>query len=129
MEKLKTASSTLPSDHLFEIRPWGRFEILRDEAHFKSKVITVNPHSQISYQSHDQREELWVMVKGEGEVVLNDEVYPLKKGDSIKIPLRAKHRIRNTSDAPLEFVEVQTGTYFGEDDIKRYQDDYGRSEN
>jgi mannose-1-phosphate guanylyltransferase/mannose-1-phosphate guanylyltransferase/mannose-6-phosphate isomerase len=112
--------------HVFEYRPWGYFEILKDTENFKSKVIRVNPHSQISYQSHAKREEHWTITQGSGEVVLNDEVIPVKPGTHIHIPLGAKHRIRNNTGSMLEFVEVQLGTYFGEDDIVRYQDDYQR---
>lgn len=127
VERLKTEAPKLANEHVFEERPWGRFEVLRDKEHFKSKVIVVNPKSQISYQSHAQREEHWIMVRGAGEVVLNDEVIPMKTGSYVRIPLGAKHRIRNPHAEPLEFIEVQLGTYFGEDDIVRYQDDYKRT--
>lgn len=113
-------------DHQFEVRPWGMFEILRNENHYKSKVILVHSGSQISYQSHSQREEHWVVTQGVGEVVLNDKIIPVTKGTYIFIPKESKHRIRNTGSLDLEFIEVQIGTYFGEDDIVRYQDDYKR---
>lgn len=114
-------------EHPFEFRPWGRFEVLRDTADFKSKVIHVNPGQQLSYQSHAKRAEHWVIIKGHPEVVLNDVVHALKPGESIYIPQGAKHRIRNPhASESVEFVEVQVGTYFGEDDIVRYQDDYKR---
>ena len=127
VEALTQQKSKLVKEHVFEYRPWGYFEILRDTEHFKSKVIRVNPHSQISYQSHAKREEHWTITQGAGEVVLNDEVIPVKTGSHVHIPLGAKHRIRNNTSEMLEFVEVQLGTYFGEDDIVRYQDDYKRS--
>jgi mannose-1-phosphate guanylyltransferase/mannose-6-phosphate isomerase len=126
VDRLKSSKSKLTEEHIFEERPWGRFEILRDFPHFKSKVIKVNPKAQISYQSHDKREEHWIITKGEGEVVLDEKILPVKKGSYIKIPLKSKHRIRNTGADVLEFVEVQLGSYFGEDDIVRYQDDYSR---
>jgi mannose-1-phosphate guanylyltransferase/mannose-1-phosphate guanylyltransferase/mannose-6-phosphate isomerase len=126
VERLKKEAPKLALEHVFEERPWGRFEVLRDKEHFKSKVIRVNPQSQISYQSHAKREEHWIIVKGKGEVVLNDQVVPVQVGSYVKIPLGAKHRIRNPNAEPLEFIEVQLGTYFGEDDIVRYQDDYKR---
>ncbi|MES3038213.1 MAG: mannose-1-phosphate guanylyltransferase/mannose-6-phosphate isomerase [Bdellovibrionota bacterium] len=110
-----------------ENRPWGSFEILRDSDLFKSKVIVVNSGAQISYQSHAKREEHWIVTRGIGEVVLNDQVIPVKRSTHIHIPLGAKHRIRNTGNEVLEFVEVQIGSYFGEDDIVRYQDDYQRN--
>lgn len=121
------AGDKIATDHVFEDRPWGRFEILRDTDTFKSKVITVDPKQQISYQSHAKREEHWIITRGHGEVVLNDDVIPVQPGAHVHIPLGAKHRIRNTGAQVLEFVEVQLGTYFGEDDIIRYQDDYKRS--
>lgn len=127
VEALQKQGSSLTKDHVFEKRPWGAFEILRDTDHFKSKVITVNPKSQISYQSHSKRAEHWIITRGQGEVVLNDDVIAVKAGSHVFIPIGAKHRIRNTSDEIIEFVEVQLGTYFGEDDIVRYQDDYKRT--
>ncbi|MBC7457877.1 MAG: mannose-1-phosphate guanylyltransferase/mannose-6-phosphate isomerase [Bdellovibrionaceae bacterium] len=116
------------SEHMFEHRPWGEFEILRDESYFKSKVIRVEAGQQISYQSHTKRSEHWIIVKGEAVVVLNDEEIQRKPGEHIFIPVGAKHRIINRTTSVVEFVEVQVGTYFGEDDIVRYQDDYGRVE-
>lgn len=127
VEALQKQGSSLIKDHVFEKRPWGAFEILRDTEHFKSKVITVNPMSQLSYQSHSKRAEHWIITRGEGEVVLNDQVIPVKTGSHVFIPTQAKHRMRNTSETVLEFVEVQLGSYFGEDDIVRYQDDYKRT--
>lgn len=126
VEVLKAKDSRLIQDHVFEHRPWGKYEILRDENHFKSKVIQVLPHEQISYQSHAKREEHWLVTQGVGEVILDDKVIPVTTGTYVKIPLGAKHRIRNTSNQIVEFVEVQLGSYFGEDDIVRYQDDYQR---
>lgn len=126
VERLKNESPKLAKEHTFEERPWGRFEILRDKEHFKSKVIRVDPKQQISYQSHAKREEHWVIVKGQGEVILNEQVIPVQAGSYVKIPLGAKHRIRNPNSEPIEFIEVQLGSYFGEDDIVRYQDDYNR---
>jgi mannose-1-phosphate guanylyltransferase/mannose-1-phosphate guanylyltransferase/mannose-6-phosphate isomerase len=126
VDRLKSAKSKLVDEHPFEERPWGRFDIMRDYSHFKSKVLEVDPGAQISYQSHGKREEHWIITKGEGIVVLNDADIPVKRGSYVKIPQGAKHRIRNTGAEPLEFVEVQIGSYFGEDDIVRFQDDYQR---
>lgn len=123
---LKLKQPNLLNEHTFEERPWGRFEVLRDTEFFKSKVIHVNPSQQLSYQSHSKREEHWLITQGEGEVVLNDKVIPVAAGTYVKIPLGAKHRIKNTGANTIEFVEVQMGSYFGEDDIVRYFDDYGR---
>ena len=126
VDALITSQNKSAKEHRFELRPWGKFAILRDEEHFKSKIISVDPHSQISYQSHAKRAENWIIVKGQGEVVLDNRVIPVKLGDSVQIPLGAKHRMRNTGSSVLEFIEVQTGSYFGEDDITRFEDDYKR---
>lgn len=127
VEKLIQENNLKAHEHPYEFRPWGKFEILRDTDFFKSKVIQVNPGQQLSYQSHSKRAEHWVIIKGHPEVTLNDKIHTLNPGESIYIPLEAKHRIKNPSKNELvEFVEVQVGTYFGEDDIVRYQDDYKR---
>jgi mannose-1-phosphate guanylyltransferase/mannose-6-phosphate isomerase len=126
VDRLKEQKGARAVQHLFEFRPWGHFEILRDAEHFKSKTIAVDPGAQISYQSHAKRSEHWIIVRGEGDVVLNDKIIPVRAGTHVHIPQGAKHRIRNNGIERLEFVEVQIGSYFGEDDIVRYQDDYGR---
>lgn len=123
---LREAGQPEATDHPFETRPWGRFEILADEPEYKAKKITIDVGAQLSYQSHTQRSEHWVVISGSAEVVLNDKTNRLGPGQSIVIPSGAKHRMRNAGDVPLIFVEVQTGKYFGEDDITRYQDDYNR---
>ncbi len=112
--------------HVFEERPWGRYEVLVDSPFFKSKRISMWPQQRLSYQSHAKRAEHWVIVKGQARVTLDGKEHNLSAGEHIYIPLNAKHRIANLTDEVMEFVEVQTGTYFGEDDIKRYEDDYGR---
>lgn len=128
VDQLKAQKDPRAEEHPFEFRPWGKFEILRDTDRYKSKVIHVNPGQQLSYQSHKKRAEHWVITQGHPEVVLNDQVHQLNPGESIFIPREAKHRIRNPrTDEVVEFIEVQVGTYFGEDDIIRYQDDYQRS--
>lgn len=126
VDKIKERRPEKVRDHLFEFRPWGTFEIVKNGDNFKSKLIEVNPGHRISYQSHKHREEHWVMIEGEGVVTLNEEKHSMKKGSYIKIPQGTKHRIENTGTGPLRFIEVQLGTYFGEDDITRYQDDYDR---
>jgi mannose-1-phosphate guanylyltransferase/mannose-1-phosphate guanylyltransferase/mannose-6-phosphate isomerase len=127
VDQLQAKKDPRAREHRFEYRPWGRFEILKDTERYKSKVIHVNPRQQLSYQSHAHRAEHWVITQGHPDVVLNDVVHRLAPGESIYIPQGAKHRIRNPSpDTVVEFIEVQVGTYFGEDDIVRYQDDYQR---
>jgi len=127
VDQLVKDSRPEATTHRYEIRPWGKFTVLKDEPHFKSKLISVDSGAQISYQSHARRAEHWIIVSGEGVVTLNDVNQHLRAGESIFIPVGAKHRIRNSGDKPLEFIEVQTGSYFGEDDITRYQDDYNRA--
>lgn len=126
VDQLKLKVPAVTEVHNFEVRPWGQFEILKEETYYKSKVIKVEPGQRISYQSHKHRAEHWVIVKGEAKVILNDEERILKQGQHIFIPTGAKHRIINDSKQTLEFIEVQTGESFAEDDIVRYQDDYGR---
>jgi mannose-1-phosphate guanylyltransferase/mannose-1-phosphate guanylyltransferase/mannose-6-phosphate isomerase len=126
VETLRAEKSAAATTHTFEERPWGRFEVLLDTDHFKSKRITVLPKQTLSYQSHAKRAEHWIVVKGVAEVTLDDVTKTLKAGEHIFIPLGAKHRMANPGQDNLEFIEVQTGTYFGEDDIVRYSDAYGR---
>lgn len=127
VEKLKTTNPKILKEHTHEERPWGRFEVLKDTADFKSKVIRVEPAQKLSLQSHSKREEHWIITKGFGCVTLDDQEIAVQPGSYIKIPLGAKHRIHNNGSVPIEFVEVQMGSYFGEDDIVRYQDDYSRT--
>jgi mannose-1-phosphate guanylyltransferase/mannose-1-phosphate guanylyltransferase/mannose-6-phosphate isomerase len=127
VSKLEGEKSVLAQAHAFEFRPWGKFEVLRDEQEFKSKIITVNPGQRLSLQSHAKREEHWIVTCGSGIVVLDSKEIPVKKGSYVHIPLGSKHRIFNPSTQVLRFVEVQLGDYFGEDDIVRYQDDYART--
>jgi mannose-6-phosphate isomerase len=108
-------------------RPWGKYFVLEDEPNYKLKRIEVNPGHRLSYQYHHHRQEFWTIVEGEAVVVLDEVEHVLKYGESIFIPLGAKHRIENRGTEILVFVEVQTGTYFGEDDIVRIEDDFGRS--
>lgn len=124
---LEAKDSPLVDQHRFEERPWGRFDILFESAYCKSKRISVAAGQKLSYQSHKFRQEQWTIVKGVAHVTLNDVVHELKAGESIFIPQGAKHRIANQGSEDMEFIEVQTGSYFGEDDIVRYSDDYGRN--
>ena len=126
VEAFKMSDEEVVTQHVFENRPWGKFEILHDTEYFKSKIIRVEPGQKLSYQSHSKRAEHWVMVRGQAVVTLDDKEYLVKQGEHIFIPQQSKHRIHNRTDDLVEFIEVQVGTYFGEDDIVRYQDDYGR---
>ena len=109
-----------------QIRPWGEYEILLDEKDVKVKRIRVKPNSRLSYQYHHKRQEQWTVVSGNLTIVLDDEKVFRSPGESIKLPLGARHRAWNETDEDVVFIEVQTGTYFGEDDIVRIEDDYNR---
>lgn len=109
-------------------RPWGRFETLVRSDYCKVKRITVNPGGRLSYQYHHKRSELWVIVQGTATITLNDNpAMDYRYGMYVSIPQGMKHRVENKGDEDLIFIEVQTGTYFGEDDIVRLQDDYDRA--
>ncbi len=109
-----------------EERPWGRFYVIHDEVNYKIKRIEVNPAQRLSYQYHKKRSEAWTIVSGSAIVTINGDEKKLNVGETVFIPQGAKHRVENKSKNKLEFIEVQTGSYFGEDDIVRIQDDYNR---
>jgi mannose-6-phosphate isomerase len=109
-------------------RPWGTYTVLVEGSGFKVKTIEVRPGQRLSYQKHSRRSEHWFVVSGEGLVTLDGITSGVRYGDAIDVPKGAAHRIHNTGAAPLVFVEVQHGDYFGEDDIVRLDDDYERSE-
>jgi mannose-6-phosphate isomerase len=110
-----------------ETRPWGTFENLADKEYCKVKEIIIKPGHAPSYQFHNKRNETWVLISGTGTLTLNDMKSSVGAGDTIQVPIGMKHRIRNTSDEDLIFIEVQWGDYFGEDDIVRLEDDYNRA--
>ena len=107
-------------------RPWGRYEVLQEGATYKVKSIHVNPGKRLSYQRHQKRSEHWYVTDGSGEVTLDGKVQVVSRGSIIEIPQGMLHRISNTGDSELILIEVQTGSYFGEDDIERVEDDFGR---
>ena len=109
-----------------EARPWGNFEVLSDAATHKVKRLTVDPGHRLSYQRHARRSEHWFVVGGEAVVTIDGVEKTVATGEAIDIPLGAAHRIENKGTTPLVFIEVQQGSYFGEDDIERLSDDYGR---
>ena len=109
-------------------RPWGHYDVLADEPTHKVKRITVEPGQRLSYQRHAKRAEHWFVVSGEGVVTLDGEARPVSPGSAIDVPVGTAHRVASTGTEPLVFIEVQRGSYFGEDDIERLDDDYGRTE-
>jgi mannose-1-phosphate guanylyltransferase/mannose-1-phosphate guanylyltransferase/mannose-6-phosphate isomerase len=127
VDLLRAAGRREATEHPFEVRPWGDFEVLRDTPSFKSKILRVLPGHRLSYQSHRHRSEHWIVVRGNPEVVLDGAVHRLAPGDHIAVPQGARHRIRNPGDELVEIVEVQLGTSFDEDDIERHEDDYQRA--
>ena len=110
----------------FEIRPWGKFENLFETNNCKIKQLTVDPKKSLSLQYHNFRSEHWLIIKGTAKVIVDNKEYKLKKGNSIDIPQKSIHRIINETNSKLIIIEIQMGTYFGEDDIIRIDDQYGR---
>ena len=108
-------------------RPWGRYEVLQESSTHKVKCIWIKPGSRISYQRHKHRSEHWFIVQGAGEVTIDGAISKVQPGDTVEFPIGVLHRIANTSDKEIIFIEVQTGSYFGEDDIERLEDDFGRA--
>lgn len=109
-------------------RPWGSYETLEETERFKVKRIVVNPGAKLSLQLHHHRAEHWVVVKGTANIVCGDKEFVLTEDQSNYIPLGTKHRLENPGVIPLEIIEIQTGSYLGEDDIVRFDDTYGRAD-
>ena len=108
-------------------RPWGSYEVLTESEGYKVKRITVVPGGRLSLQSHQHRAEHWVVVTGTATVTVDEAVLTVAATEHVHISLQAKHRLENDTDLPVVLIEVQTGSYLGEDDIVRYDDIYGRS--
>lgn len=119
-----TQAETFPRDH----RPWGWFESLAVGGRFQVKRIVVHPGAALSLQSHHHRAEHWIVVEGTAKVTVDDEVKLVTENQSVYIPLGAVHRMENPGKVPLTLIEVQTGSYLGEDDIIRYEDVYSRGQ-
>jgi mannose-6-phosphate isomerase len=107
-------------------RPWGRYEVLQDAPTHKVKCIYVTPGARLSYQRHQKRQEHWFIVSGTATVTLNGEIFNKSAGETVDIAVGDLHRMANSGSEELVFIEVQTGSYFGEDDIERIEDDYAR---
>ena len=124
---LKNKKDSRTEYHTMDYRPWGKYKILLEEKNkFKVKRIYVNPGKKLSYQKHKFRSEHWVVVKGQAEVLLEDQALVLQEGESIFIPAGKKHRLANSKKEVLEIIEIQHGNYLEEDDIVRFDDEYGR---
>jgi mannose-6-phosphate isomerase len=109
-----------------EERPWGNFTVLDEGQNYKVKRIEVFAGKRLSYQKHSSRSEHWVIVAGTAKVTLDDNETIVATGGTIDIPIGAAHRIENVDAGVLVFIEIQRGSYLGEDDIQRLQDDFGR---
>lgn len=126
VDTLKTDQREERLTHRKVYRPWGSYETLDAGDHFQVKRIEVNPGNKLSLQLHHKRAEHWVVVNGTARVTRGEETFDLSENESTFIPLGTKHRLENATDQPLEIIEVQSGTYLGEDDIVRFEDDFGR---
>ena len=111
----------------FEERPWGNYTILHTDQNCQIKKLVVNPGKRISLQSHKFRAEHWFIVSGQGIAELDGVEFRVASGDSVDVTIGSKHRISTDLDSVLVFIEVQTGTSFSEEDIVRYEDDFGRT--
>ena len=109
-------------------RPWGWYDSIEEGLHFQVKRLHVNPGAKLSLQMHHKRAEHWVIISGKATVTNGEDVMTLSKGDSTYIPIRTKHCLENKTSDPLQIIEVQSGTYLGEDDIERFEDIYKRKE-
>lgn len=120
-------SNAEASSPKFDQRPWGTFTVLDDAPTHKVKRIEVLPGKRLSYQKHAHRSEHWMAVSGKALVTLDGKQIEITAGQTVDIPAGTAHRIENIGKSDLIFIEIQQGTYFGEDDIERLQDDFGRT--
>ena len=127
VEQLKAQKHTLASTHRKVHRPWGWYDCIDAGARFQVKRIVVSPGAQLSLQMHHQRAEHWIVVSGTAEVTNGDKTFFLAENESTYIPIGHTHRLANPGKVPLELIEVQSGSYLGEDDIVRFEDTYGRA--
>ncbi len=124
--QLKAAKRSEPSIHREVFRPWGSYDSVDNGQRFQVKRLVVNPGATLSLQMHHHRAEHWIVVSGTAEITCDDKVFLLSENQSTYIPVGAKHRIQNPGRVPLHIIEVQSGSYLGEDDIVRFEDTYGR---
>jgi mannose-6-phosphate isomerase len=122
---MSEATAVNNSPH-YDERPWGSFTVLDEGEGYKVKRIEVLAGKRLSYQKHAQRAEHWMVVQGTAKVTLDGNEIRLKTGEVVDIPVGAAHRIENPGDVKMIFIEIQRGSYLGEDDIVRLQDDFGR---
>jgi mannose-1-phosphate guanylyltransferase/mannose-6-phosphate isomerase len=125
--KVKAGGHTLAEAHRQVFRPWGSYDSIDSGERFQVKRIIVNPGASLSLQKHHHRAEHWIVVQGTAEVTRGEETFLVGENQSTHIPLGTVHRLANPGKIPLEMIEVQSGSYLGEDDIVRFQDHYGRA--
>ncbi|MGB3278208.1 MAG: mannose-1-phosphate guanylyltransferase/mannose-6-phosphate isomerase [Pseudorhodobacter sp.] len=128
VDRLRAKGAAQADNFSHERRPWGQFESLAIGERFQVKRIVVNPGATLSLQSHMHRAEHWIVVSGTARVTIGDEVSLVSENQSVYVPLGTKHRMENPGKVPMMLIEVQTGTYLGEDDIIRYEDVYARGQ-
>ena len=126
VESLQASGRCESSAHRKVYRPWGWYDSVESGKHFQVKRIYVKPGAKLSLQMHHKRAEHWVIVNGTATVTNGEQTFSLSKGESTYIPLGIIHALENQTNQPLEIIEVQSGTYLGEDDIVRFEDSYGR---
>ena len=126
VSKLKAFDREEYRFHSRVYRPWGDYEGIDDGSRYQVKRLTVKPGAQLSLQMHHHRAEHWIVVTGTAKVTRGDEVFILSENESTYIPLGTTHRLENPGTIPLEIIEVQSGSYLGEDDIVRFEDVYNR---
>ena len=126
--RVKEHKSELTENNLTVHRPWGTYTVLEEGPNFKIKRIVVNPGAKLTMQMHNHRSEHWVVVNGVATITNNDVELTLQENESTYIPKTQKHRLENRSEKSLSIIEVQCGDYVGEDDIVRFDDQYGRIE-
>lgn len=127
VSQIKSAGRSEATWHRKVYRPWGAYDSIDMGQRFQVKRITVKPGATLSLQMHHHRAEHWIVVSGTAEVTRGDEVLLLTENQSTYIPLGVTHRLKNPGKLPLELIEVQSGSYLGEDDIVRFEDTYGRT--
>jgi mannose-1-phosphate guanylyltransferase/mannose-6-phosphate isomerase len=127
VERLRQVAPTLTQDHLKVHRPWGSYQSLDLGERYQVKRIVVKQGGRLSLQLHHHRAEHWVVVRGTARVTIGDKVQIVHENESVYVPIGAQHRLENPGKIDLELIEVQTGSYLGEDDIERLHDDYHRS--
>ncbi len=110
-----------------EERPWGWYDVIDQGDRYKVKSIEVNSNASLSLQKHLHRAEHWVVVEGTAQIEVDEKIFIIKENESTYIPLGSKHRLSNPGKIPLRIIEVQSGSYLEEDDIERFDDNYGRT--